>query len=88
MGKPSEADHPAWKKAMTYRELRDELMKLTDEELEEAVAIEEPFPHGGSIHLPISKFSRKSKPELGVGPYLIREAMRKPEPQFLGHIQL
>jgi len=73
--KPSEADHPKWQNALTYRQLRDLLMKLDDQQLAEAVCIQEPRSNGGMSHFPISDFSDGAIPGIGTGPYLIREPM-------------
>jgi hypothetical protein len=88
MAKPSEADHPKWKRAMTYRQLLEALKTLSEDELDEAVAIEEPSTNKGSFLVPIRAFCPTPKPGSGVGPYLVREKMFEPQPTYVGQIQL
>lgn len=75
-----------WKTALTWRELRDKINKLSDEQLDEKIVIEQYNTVGGKTHRPITGFNSKSRPELGIGPCLIRKPCREPTLEVRGDI--
>lgn len=75
-----------WEIALTWRQLRDKINNLSDKQLDEKIVIEQHNTVGGKILLPITHFNSKSRPELGIGPCLVRYPAFEPRLEVQANI--